>query len=176
MKEVFSTIFILVLFISGYAQKGTIRGFVYEEETGEPVIFTNVYLKNTTLGSTTNDNGYFSITDIPPGNYDLMITAMGYKNLQEAVTVNPGDMQTRKFFVNTASYEIEGVDVTADRSEAKTETKTSVAKLTPTDIQRIPSVGGQADIAQYMQVLPGVVFTGDRADRLLHQGRGANSE
>jgi|AntRauTorckE6833_2_1112554.scaffolds.fasta_scaffold01113_7 hypothetical protein len=170
MKEVFSTIFILVLFISGYAQKGTIRGFVYEEETGEPVIFTNVYLKNTTLGSTTNDNGYFSITDIPPGNYDLMITAMGYENLQEAVTVNPGDMQTRKFFVNTASYEIEGVDVTADRSEAKTETKTSVAKLTPTDIQRIPSVGGQADIAQYMQVLPGVVFTGDQGGQLYIRG------
>lgn len=170
MKKAFTTLLVLVLFISVYAQKGTIRGFVYEEATGEPVIYTNVYLHKTTMGSTTNENGFFSITDIPPGDYELMITAMGYDSLVEPVTVNPGDMQTRKFFVDAASYEIEGVNVTADRTEAKTETKTSVAKLTPADIQRIPSVGGQADIAQYMQVLPGVVFTGDQGGQLYIRG------
>lgn len=170
MKKLFFTLFAISLFISLSAQEGIIRGFVYEKATGEAVLFTNVYLAGTTLGSTTNEEGYFSITNIPPGEYTVQITALGYDSLQDNVTVAAGKILTQKYFVERASYEIKGVNISAERSEARTETKTSVVKLTPTDIQRIPTVGGQADIAQYMQVLPGVVFTGDQGGQLYIRG------
>ncbi|MFT4754212.1 MAG: hypothetical protein ACI85Q_001768, partial [Salibacteraceae bacterium] len=52
----------------------------------------------------------------------------------------------------------------------KTEVKVSTMKVTVKDIQKLPSVGGEADIAQYLQVLPGVVFTGDQGGQLYIRG------
>ena len=63
-KVIFAaSFFFIVLFAQ--AQTGSVRGFVYMEDTGEPAIFTNVYLKGTTYGTTTDDNGFFNLTKIP---------------------------------------------------------------------------------------------------------------
>ena len=44
------------------AQTGKIKGFVYDKENGEPVLFTNVTIKGTTLGAATDVNGYYTVT------------------------------------------------------------------------------------------------------------------
>jgi hypothetical protein len=53
------------------AQTGTIRGFVYDKQTGEPIIFTNVILKGTTIGAATDVNGYYSISKVHAGQLHL---------------------------------------------------------------------------------------------------------
>ena len=170
-KTLFITLSFLIIAGGAVAQKdAAVRGFVYSEKTGEPVIFTNVYLEGTTYGSTTDDNGYFAITNIPPGNYNLMVTFLGYDTLRQAISLSEGQIKTKKLFLKPGSYDIEGVNVSAKKIESRTETQTSVVKLTPMDIKRIPSVGGQPDIAQYMQVLPGVIFTGDQGGQLYIRG------
>ena len=50
------------------------------------------------------------------------------------------------------------------------QTQVSVEKLTASQIQQMPSIGGTADIAQYMQVLPGVSSTGDQGGQLYIRG------
>ncbi len=65
---------------------------------------------------------------------------------------------------------LEQVQISADREEARTETRTSVVKITPKQIKQIPAIGGKADLAQYLQVLPGVVFTGDQGGQLYIRG------
>jgi hypothetical protein len=152
------------------AQNGTIRGFVYEEETGEPVIFTNVYLKGTTFGSATDVNGYFAISQIIPGDYLLIVTYLGYDTLQMPITIRENEIQSKQLYLVKGSYMLEQVQVSAERQEARTETKTSVVKLTPKQINKIPSLGGKPDLAQYLQVLPGVVFTGDQGGQLYIRG------
>lgn len=57
--------FFVIFSASAFAQVGTIRGFVYLKDSGEPVLFTNVILKGTTIGNATDVNGYFSITQVP---------------------------------------------------------------------------------------------------------------
>ena len=44
----------------------------------------------------------------------------------------------------------------------KTEVKAASIKITSQDLKIIPSIGGEPDLAQYMQIIPGVVFTGDQ--------------
>ena len=44
-----------------FAQTGSIRGFVYEKGSGEPIMFCNVVLKGTTIGSPTDINGMYNI-------------------------------------------------------------------------------------------------------------------
>ena len=161
-----------LIFISGisFAQSNSVRGFIYDEDNGEPVIFTNAYLKGTSYGASTDVNGFFAITDIPKGDYIFTITSIGFDTLEMPISLNAGDVFSKKFYVKPSLYQLAGVSISAEKAEAKTETKTSVIKLTPAQINKIPSVGGQPDIAQYLQVLPGVVFTGDQGGQLYIRG------
>ncbi len=156
--------------VSVTAQDATIRGFVYESETGEPVIFTNVYLYRTNYGASTDVNGYFTINRIPAGDYTLMVTYLGYDTLREKVSIKGNEVITKKLFLKEGAFNLEAVQITAEREEARSETRTSVVKLTPKQISRIPTIGGQPDLAQYLQVLPGVIFTGDQGGQLYIRG------
>ena len=153
-----------------FAQNNDIKGFVYEESTGEPVMFCNVFLKGTTMGCSTNENGYFNITRIPDGKYTMYITCVGFDTLTYPVSLANGQTINKKFTLKESSISLDAVSITADKVEAKTETKTSVITVTPKTINKIPSVGGQADLAQYLQVVPGVIFTGDQGGQLYIRG------
>ena len=163
----------VLLIISGviFAQNdNSLKGFVYEKTTGEPVMFANVYFKGTTLGSTTDINGYFNITRIPDGTYNLLVTMMGYDTISENLSFKGNMTINKKYYLEEASIKLEAVNVTAEKVEARTETKTSVINITPKTISKLPSVGGQSDLAQYLQVVPGVVFTGDQGGQLYIRG------
>lgn len=169
-KSLLSVLTLLLITVITNAQEAVIRGFVYEKETGEPVIFTNVYLYRTTYGAATDVNGYFTISKIPAGTYTLMVTFMGYDTIREEVTLKKGQVLTKKLYMNPSPVSLQEFEVTAENSETKTETRTSVITVTPKQISRIPTIGGQPDLAQYLQVLPGIVFTGDQGGQLYIRG------
>ena len=173
-RQVFRLLVTAFFFVSGAltlkAQDNSIKGFVYEEATGEPMMFTNVYLKGTTFGGSTNENGYFNINRIPDGNYTLLITSVGYDTVADNISLSKNQVVSRKYYLKETSQQLETVTITADKIEARTETKTSVITVTPKTITKIPSVGGQADFAQYLQVVPGVIFTGDQGGQLYIRG------
>lgn len=152
------------------AQSGTVRGFVYEQESGEPVIYTNVYFAKTSIGATTDENGYFTITKIPPGDYLLMVTYVGFDTLQIPLTIKAGELISKKLFLTKASVTLSEVSVSAARQDKQRETQTSIIKIDPKQIDKIPSIGGTPDLAQYLQVLPGVIFSGDQGGQLYIRG------
>ena len=162
------TLFFFPLLLT--AQTGTIRGFVYDEGSGEPVIFTNVYLQGTTMGSATDVNGYYSITKIQPGTYTLMVTALGFDTLSKEVSVGKDQIVTENLFVRQGAIQMKEFEVTAEKQEAQTRVQVGITKLTPKQIERLPTVGGEADLAQYLQVVPGVIFTGDQGGQLYVRG------
>ncbi len=167
------TLFLVLLFISSVSiaqNTGTIRGFVYDGGSGESVIFTNVIIQGTTIGSTTDDNGYFSITEAPVGKQTVICTALGYDTAKMEVNVQKGRISNIKLIIKEVSVQLNVFEVSAAKQAQRTEVKVSSMKVTVKDIQKLPSVGGEADIAQYLQVLPGVVFTGDQGGQLYIRG------
>ena len=170
-KNIFLLAILLMTSVLSFAQgDNSVKGLVYEKSNGEPVMFANVFLQGTTLGSTTDINGYFNITRIPDGSYTLMVTSIGYDTISDNISLKGGQIINKKYSIEEASITLEAVSITADKIEARTETKTSVINITPKTITKIPSVGGQPDIAQYLQVIPGVVFTGDQGGQLYIRG------
>ena len=167
---ILTVLFVFTGFMAFAQEDNSIKGFVYEESTGEPMMFTNVYLRGTTYGGTTNENGYFNINRIPDGRYTLLITSVGYDTIRETFNLSKGQSINRKYYMKETSQKLETVTITADKIEARTETKTSVITVTPKTITKIPSIGGQADFAQYLQVVPGVIFTGDQGGQLYIRG------
>lgn len=162
-----------LLFVSSLAmgqETGKIKGFVYDKETGEPALFTNVILKGTTLGSATDANGYFTVTNVPTGQQTLMITYLGYDTLYSDVNVVANQIASVNLYLEKSSVKLNEVMISAERQEALTEVRTSVTKLTPKEMKQIPTVSGEADLAQVLQVQPGVVFTGDQGGQLYIRG------
>jgi outer membrane receptor protein involved in Fe transport len=75
-----------------HAQKGTIRGTVFDDANGESLVGVNVVIKGTSSGSTTDLDGKFSI-DIAPGNYELQISYISYQTLTvQSVVVTTGQV------------------------------------------------------------------------------------
>jgi hypothetical protein len=170
MKRILTLVPLIFITTFLFGQNGTIRGFVYDKANGEPVIFTNVYLFQTSYGSSTDVNGYFIITKVPQGDYTLMVTYLGYDTLRIPVSISGDEIVTKQLFLQESAITLRTIDISAEYQEARTETKTSVVKITPKDISQIPSIGGQPDLAQYLQVMPGVVFTGDQGGELYIRG------
>lgn len=169
-RWIFGLFLSLLFSASVLAQDATIRGFVYEKSSGEPIIFTNVYLSGTQYGASTDVNGFYQISNIPPGTYTLTVSYLGYDTASESITVNKGQLINRKLFLSQASKNLKVFDVSAEKQDAKNEVKMSVQKITPRDIEKIPTIGGESDLAQYLQVLPGVIFTGDQGGQLYIRG------
>jgi hypothetical protein len=160
-----------LLFVSllGFSQYATIRGFVYNKSNGEPVAFSNVYLKGTTTGASTDLNGFFSINKINPGSYTLLVTNLEFDTISEKITVKAGEILSKKFFSDKGGIILNAIDVTAASAEKIENPNVAVQTIDPVAINKLPSVG-EPDLAQYLQVLPGVVFTGDQGGQLYIRG------
>lgn len=162
---------ILLLFSTQiFSQTGNVRGFVYDKDNGEPIMFCNVIMEGLAIGTATDVNGFFNISNVPVGQQTLLVTYIGYDTLRQTISLKANQILNQKLEINESSVQLETVTVSADRAEMKTEVKVSVTKVTPKDIKIIPSIGGEPDLAQYLQILPGVVFTGDQGGQLYIRG------
>jgi hypothetical protein len=76
-------IFILLLFSLAVIARGnnklTIEGRVLDKETGAPLEYVNVFLSNTTIGTSTDKNGQFIIKNVPFGSYNIIFSYVGYE-------------------------------------------------------------------------------------------------
>ncbi len=153
------------------SQTGIIRGFVYDQASGEPVIFTNVILKGKAIGAATDDNGFFSISNVALGDYTVEITNIEFDTLTENVVLErAGQILSLKLFLTKSDIRLKEVTVRGRTQEKYEEVKISTVSISPKQISQLPSVGGEPDLAQYLQVLPGVIFTGDQGGQLYIRG------
>lgn len=159
----------LLISLFSFSQNATIRGIVYNKDNGEPVAFSNVYLKGTTIGASTDLNGFFSINKVPPGSFTLLVTNLEFDTISESITIKAGEIITKKFYSSKGGVMLNAVDVTAEQLEKIETPNVGVQKIDPVAINKLPSVG-EPDLAQYLQVLPGVVFTGDQGGQLYIRG------
>jgi hypothetical protein len=172
MKKTLFLIFTIITTIVS-AQTGSIRGFVYDKETGEPMMLSNVMLENTQIGTSTDVNGYFVLSKIKTGNYNIKITTLGYETYIAPIKIEKNKVLALNIHLEVSATELDAIEIRGTQEIARTESQVSIEKITSKDIQQMPSIGGQADLAQYIQVLPGVVFSGDQGGQLYIRGGSA---
>lgn len=163
------TLFVLSLIGTLSAQSGVIRGNIYDRDSGEPIAFGTVVIAGTTTGEVTDYDGFFSFSNVEPGTYELVTSYVGYDTARVTVELSAGQIAYVKLVVGEG-VQLGAVEVTASRTELTTEVKVSSVTLTPRDIKALPSVGGDADLAQYLPVLPGIVTTGDQGGQIYIRG------
>jgi len=161
---------LLIAVICVSAQTGTVRGHVYDQETGEAIIFGNISVENSTIGTTTDIDGLFVLAGIPTGDQTLTVSYIGYAPKSVVVIVGDGDISYQKILISTDGVQLQAVDISARRETARTEVQISKLQVTQKQIKSLPSTGGDADILQYLQVLPGVITTGDQGGQIYIRG------
>ena len=149
---------------------GQIRGHVYDIATGEPIIFANVVLDGTNYGENTDESGLFTLTGVPVGSYDLRVSYIGYEDQVTPVEVSSRKINYYKVEIAAGGVQLGVVDISAERQQAKTEVRISKIQVSQKQIKALPSTGGDADIVQYLQILPGVISTGDQGGQLYIRG------
>lgn len=162
--------FLLALSGTLKSQTALVKGIIYDKETKEPLIFINVALEGTKWGMPTDVNGFYTLSKVEPGTYNLVVSSVGYDKHSESITLKDGDIISKNIYLNPSTVKLSEINISAEKQEAQTEVKMSVVKLTPKDISKIPSIGGEPDLAQALQVQPGVVFTGDQGGQLFIRG------
>ena len=173
MRIVLALLLFSVFFLSdAIGQNAEIRGFLYNKQSGEAIIYTNVYLKGTRYGVLTDVNGFYSINRIPAGSYTLMATSIGYDTTAIPVELTATTEIKRNLYLEERVKELEAVEITGSKSQYRKENTVniSVTQITPRDIKMTPSVGGEPDLVQYLTTLPGVVTTGDQGGQVFIRG------
>lgn len=149
----------------------TVKGVLFDEKNGEAIPFANVVLDGTGHGCATDINGFFLINKVPEGKYTLKVKYVGYEEYSEEVTLVKNKIVTKTIHLKPAAQMLKAVEITdSKKEERQMQTQVSVQKITSSQIQQMPSIGGTADLAQYMQVLPGVSSTGDQGGQLYIRG------
>ena len=88
----------LILFLgitSSYGQTNTISGKI---KSGSGVLpYANIYLKKTKIGTTSNENGFYELRNIPKGNYTLIVSSIGYQTKTIKISFNSNQKLTKNF-------------------------------------------------------------------------------
>jgi TonB-dependent receptor len=91
----FSTfIFIVLLLFSATSvllAQGMIAGRVVDANSGDYLPGANVFLEGTTMGAATDREGFFMISNVPDGSYNLLVNYIGYEDYQTEVTVSSSE-------------------------------------------------------------------------------------
>ncbi|MCB9426564.1 MAG: carboxypeptidase-like regulatory domain-containing protein [Flavobacteriales bacterium] len=118
MKNLFS--FIAILFLTNmFAQKGTISGTLTDKDmNNETLPFANVMIQGTTIGTTSDMDGTYSLS-VEPGQHTIVFSFLGYKTEMETVTVVAGKNTVVNKAMGADSVQLEDVVVVASVNREK---------------------------------------------------------
>jgi hypothetical protein len=150
---------------------GEISGYVYEFQTGEPILGATVQVLDTQLGAVTNQNGYFTIENVPTTAVTLKASYVGYESQLKynIIVKSVGNVEERFELVETTT-QLQAVTIQPNPFRKKEETPLSLQTLSAVEISTYP--GGNNDIAKVVQSLPGVASSvgGFRNDVIIRGG------
>lgn len=134
--------FLVIANMTTFAQTtGSIRGIIKTRD-GSPASYVSVGLKESKKGTTTNEDGTFTLKGIAPGDYTLRISFVGLQPQDKAVTVSAGQAITADFTLAESASQLDEVEVTG-QTKGVTIGK---AGLAPLDIPQMTGVVSSAVI------------------------------
>ena len=152
------------------AQTSDLYGVVLDSLTRQRIPFANVSVVGSTWGAAANNVGFYFISKLPPGTYEIAASSIGYLRGSRTVVLRGGKPAELNIELAAEPVQSEEVLVTAPRRRLEIETRTtSVHVLERRDLKVVP-VAGQQDLLQSLKILPGIVSTSDVSSRFYVRG------
>lgn len=94
-----------------------IVGHVVDRKTGEHLSFITIFLKGTTIGTSTDATGHYYLKNLPEGEFTVVMKTMGYKTIEKPVALKKGKTLEINFEAEEEALSLDGVVVSANRNE-----------------------------------------------------------
>lgn len=153
-----------------FAAEYQIKGVVIDKSTRQPLEFVNVLVVGLGIGASTDANGNFLITQVPPGIYRLQASFLGYKTeLTPEYRVNHVTPYVQ-IELEEENASLNEVIVTASPFQKVPESPVSLRLIGLQEIEKAP--GANRNISKVVQNYPGVAFSpiGYRNDLIVRGG------
>ena len=157
---------------------GKLSGVVTDEKSGDPLIGVNVIIDGTSMGASTDIDGYYVILNVPAGVYSVTFTYIGYRTITyENIRIVPDITKRLDVGMEETAIELgEQIVVTADRPFFEASATNTVRVLESDQIQKVPVKG----INQVVAINAGVVVSdgsgGDAGRAILNVRGGRGTE
>ena len=167
MRSIYVALFFSLGSITTFAQNGSIAGQVLDLKSSETIIGANVVIQGTTVGAATDIEGNFTINNVKPGTYTIVVSFVTYKTqIIPDVAVESGSKTSLQITLAEDVAELQEVVVTAKKEiatdmnllQAIKDSKLVVSGISSEQIARLPD----RDAAQVMQRVPGVTIVDNR--------------
>ena len=130
----------------------TISGYIEDASSGESLIGVNVYSKSLSVGTTTNNFGFYSLT-VPEGEFDINFSFIGYSDYTKNLSIKTDlELNTRLVLSSEIIKEV----ILTDQISNVEQTQTSVISVPVIQIKSMPALLGEIDVLKSIQLLPGV--------------------
>ena len=140
-------------------QATTIKGTVYDQRTKEPLIGASVFIEKESIGTASDLDGTFLLTNIRSCStctYTLKSTYIGYKPLTKDIDLFEDEDIILNLFLEPQSVDLEETTVTAERRQMKiTDSPAAVEIISASDIKREEAV----NLGSYLDGIKGVDFS-----------------
>ncbi|MCF6352391.1 MAG: TonB-dependent receptor [Cyclobacteriaceae bacterium] len=180
-RKTLATIILMSLLSTHILAQTRIAGLI-TDQSGQPLIGANVFVKDTYDGASTDVNGKYTFETSAKGEIILVATYIGYEEttlkttLSASAKATGGTQKTTNNAINFSLKELinkmEAVVISAGSFEAGTNTKSEVLK--PLDI--VTTAGATADIAGALNTLPGTQTVGEEGRLFVRGGDGSETK
>ena len=150
---------------AGSFAPGKITGRITDAATGEGFPGATVRLEDTTVGAAADLDGYYTILNVRPGTYTMVVSMIGFKTVRvEGVLVESDRTTTLDFELEEEIYEGEEVVIQARRDLIETDRTTSASYVSAEEIENLPV----QEVSDLLQLQSGVAY--DAGGRLHLRG------
>ena len=156
MKRIFSALVAALCIVLSAEARNTdahIHGHIIDKNTGEHLPYMVVVLKGTTIGVTTESTGHYMIRNVPEGRFTVEVSAVGYKTQSYEVDIKKGRSYEVNFVLEEDLVHIDGVIVSATRSETTRKMSPTLVNVVGMDVYNKTN---STTVAQGLAFQPGV--------------------
>ncbi len=148
-KLIVHIVFVLNCFpLIALSQKVGVSGKIYDAQTKAPLYYAAINLKGTPIYDLSDENGVYHLNEIIPGKYTLMITLLGYQQVEKEIEIRQ-TMEGLNFELEASSLALQDVVVTAKVSQSKEGSTTY--KIGNEAIQQVQPIS----VSDILQLIPG---------------------
>ena len=157
--------FIFILFTSLiYSQSGKVTGLIMDGEYDEPMAFANVIVKGSTIGTTTDFDGKYSL-DLEPGEYTLTFSFVGYQTIEVSEVLIKSD-EVEQVDVTLSTNTLDEIIITTTVRKNTESAVLDIQKKSAVMLDGLSSQGikkaGASNIASAVKSVPGVSVQGGK--------------
>ena len=171
-KIILVSLLLSILFPSiTFSQKGAIKGKIINAKTNQPIEFAGIQLQGTTIGTITEENGDFVLTDINPGFVKLIVSFLGFETtVSSEIQVQGNQTSFVDIALPESSVQLQEVSIRPNYNLKRIESPISVLSVGVQEIEK--GAGVNRDVSKVVQTLPGVGATDPNRNDLIVRGGG----